>query len=155
MLHERLIAPSILSADFGRLDAELTTVLDAGARLIHVDVMDGHFVPNITIGPPVVRAIAPAVHGRGGVLDVHLMIEHPERFVDIFAAAGADSITVHQEACVHLHRTLELIHSHGVLAGVAINPSTPIADPSSLPERLDHCRRVGAGAFETAVRPWK
>ena len=126
VLHERLVTPSILSADFGRLEADTVTVIDAGARLIHVDVMDGHFVPNITIGPPVVKAIAPAAHERGAALDVHLMIEHPERYIDAFAAAGADSITVHQEACVHLHRTLSQIREAGADAGVAVNPATPL-----------------------------
>ena len=126
VLSERLVTPSILSADFGRLDADLATVIDGGARLIHVDVMDGHFVPVITLGPAVVKAIAPFVHERGGALDVHLMIEHPERYVDAFAAAGADAITVHQEACVHLHRTLAQIREAGAQAGVAINPATPL-----------------------------
>jgi len=126
ILNELLITPSILSADFGRLDADIATVMDAGARLVHVDVMDGHFVPNITIGPPVVKAIAPAVHERGGALDVHLMIEHPERYIEAFVDAGSDAITVHQEACVHLHRTLAQIREAGALAGVALNPATPL-----------------------------
>ncbi len=125
-LHDRLIVPSILSADFGRLDAAVATVIEAGARLIHVDVMDGHFVPNLTIGPAVVKAIAPLAHRRGAALDVHLMIEHPEDYVTAFVEAGADSLTVHQEACVHLHRVIAQIHEAGVSAGVAINPATPV-----------------------------
>ena len=126
LLREVHIAPSILSADFGRLQAQVAEAIDAGARVIHVDVMDGHFVPNITIGPVVVKAIAPMVHERGGALDVHLMIESPERYVDAFAAAGADTLVVHQEACVHLHGILTQIRQAGVAAGVAINPATPI-----------------------------
>ncbi|MBM3146312.1 MAG: ribulose-phosphate 3-epimerase [Actinobacteria bacterium] len=120
------IAPSILSADFARLGEEVATVMDAGARVIHVDVMDGHFVPNITIGPPVVAALAPLVHDRGGLLDVHLMIDRPDLYVDDFAAAGADGLTVHQEACVHLHRVLAQIRAAGAWAGVSLNPATPV-----------------------------
>ncbi len=137
VLNERLVTPSILSADFGRLEAETVTVIDAGARLIHVDVMDGHFVPNLTIGPLVVEAIAPPVHERGAALDVHLMIEHPERFVEAFIAAGADSITVHQEACVHLHRTLAHIREAGVGAGVALNPATPLESLAEVRDQID------------------
>ena len=137
VLEQRLVTPSILSADFGRLAADIATVIDAGARLIHVDVMDGHFVPNITIGAPVVKAIAPAAHERGAALDVHLMIEHPERYVDAFAAAGADAITVHQEACVHLHRTLAQIREAGAAAGVALNPATPVETLSEVRDLVD------------------
>ena len=139
VLRETLIAPSILSADFGRLEEDVVKVMDAGARLIHVDVMDGHFVPNITIGPPVVAALAPLVHGRGGALDVHLMIEHPERYVAQFAQAGADALTVHQEACPHLHRVLSLIRESGAAAGVALNPATPL---ETLTEARRHCDLV-------------
>ncbi|QHS22203.1 ribulose-phosphate 3-epimerase [Virgibacillus sp. MSP4-1] len=117
------LAPSILSADFARLGEEIKDVEQAGANYIHVDVMDGHFVPNITIGPLIVRAIRPVT---ALPLDVHLMIEKPEDYVEAFANAGADIITVHQEACVHLHRTIQLIKQHGVKAGVVINPATPV-----------------------------
>ena len=137
VLNERLVTPSILSADFACLGAETATVIDAGARLIHVDVMDGHFVPNITIGAPVVKAIAPSVHERGAALDVHLMIEHPERYIEAFVAAGADSLTVHQEACVHLHRTLAQIREAGARAGVALNPATPLESLAEVRDDVD------------------
>ncbi|CAI8795021.1 Ribulose-phosphate 3-epimerase [Brevibacillus sp. IT-7CA2] len=117
------IAPSILSADFARLGEEILDVEKGGADWIHVDVMDGHFVPNITIGPLIVEAIRPVTKLP---LDVHLMIEEPDRYIPQFAKSGADWITVHQEACRHLHRTLHLIKEQGVKAGVVLNPATPI-----------------------------
>jgi ribulose-phosphate 3-epimerase len=118
------IAPSILSADFAKLGAEINEVERAGADYIHVDVMDGHFVPNITIGPLVVEAIKPITDVP---LDVHLMIENPDQYIEAFAKAGASIITVHQEASVHLHRTIHLIKSFDVKVGVAINPATPVS----------------------------
>ena len=139
LLHEIHIAPSILSADFSRLGDDVKAVLNAGARVIHVDVMDGHFVPNITIGPLIVTALQPLVHGAGALIDVHLMIEHPERYVEAFAAAGANVITVHQEACVHLNRVLMQIREAGAAAGVALNPATPI---ETLAEVREHCDLV-------------
>jgi ribulose-phosphate 3-epimerase len=118
-----LIAPSILAADFAALGAEIAAAERGGADLIHVDIMDGHFVPNLTMGPPVVRSI----HKVAKVpLDVHLMIEEPDRFIEAFVAAGASTITVHQEAVPHLHRTVQLIKQLGAKAGVAINPATPV-----------------------------
>ena len=120
------VAPSILSADFSRLGAAVAEVMDAGARVIHVDVMDGHFVPPITIGPLVAGSIADQVHDAGGAIDVHLMIERPEQQITEFAAAGADCITFHAEATAHANRTLSAIRELGCLAGVALNPGTPV-----------------------------
>jgi ribulose-phosphate 3-epimerase len=118
------IAPSILSADFARLGEEVKTVEAGGADLIHVDVMDGHFVPNLTIGPIIVHALRPVTKLP---LDVHLMIENPDFFIDDFAKAGANYLTVQVEACVHLHRTIQAIKAKNLKAGVALNPHTPLA----------------------------
>lgn len=129
-----LVAPSILSADFARLAEEVKAVEAGGADWIHVDVMDGHFVPNLTIGPMIVEALRPHTTLP---LDVHLMIEEPERYIPAFARAGANILTVHQEACVHLHRVVHQIKEAGAKAGVAINPATPPEALAYLLEDLD------------------
>ncbi|MCM3587142.1 ribulose-phosphate 3-epimerase [Mesobacillus maritimus] len=128
------IAPSILSADFSRLGEEIKDVEQGGADYIHVDVMDGHFVPNITIGSLIVDAIRPVTKLP---LDVHLMIENPDQYIEDFAKAGADYITVHVEACRHLHRTIHQIKSLGVKAGVVLNPATPVESITSIIDDVD------------------
>lgn len=128
------IAPSILAADFAKLGQEVQEVEKAGADWIHIDVMDGHFVPNITMGPIVVDALRPLTELP---LDVHLMIENPDRYIEDFAKAGADYITVHVEACPHLHRTIQLIRSFGVKPGVVLNPHTPIETIQHVLEDID------------------
>ncbi len=141
------VAPSILSADFARLGAQLDEVMDAGARVIHFDVMDGHFVPPITIGPLVASSIADRVHAAGGAVDVHLMIEQPERQIEAFAEAGADSITIHVEATAHANRTLAAIRELGCLAGIALNPGTPAEAIGELHDLADIvlCMTVNPG----------
>ena len=118
------LAPSILSADFSRLAEQMQAVEQAGVMILHVDVMDGHFVPNLTLGPPVIRSLRKATRLT---LDTHLMIENADSFIDEFAAAGADMISVHVEACPHLHRTVTAIKSKGLKAGVVLNPATPLS----------------------------
>jgi ribulose-phosphate 3-epimerase len=125
------LAPSILSADFARLGEQVRSASEGGGSVVHVDIMDGHFVPNLTIGPPVVKALRKVTKLP---LDCHLMIENPDEFIPAFAEAGADWISVHQEACRHLNRTLHLIKSHNCLAGAVINPATPV---DALAEVLD------------------
>ncbi|MFB6497483.1 ribulose-phosphate 3-epimerase [Bacillus haynesii] len=128
------VAPSILSADFARLGEEIRDVEQGGADFIHIDVMDGHFVPNLTIGPLVVEAVRPITELP---LDVHLMIEAPDRYIPAFAKAGADILSVHVEACPHLHRTIQLIKEQGVKAGVVLNPHTPVQQIEHVLEDLD------------------
>jgi ribulose-phosphate 3-epimerase len=129
------IAPSLLSADFAALRAEIEAVEAGGADLLHVDVMDGHFVPNLSMGPPVVLSIKKASRIP---LDVHLMIEDPDRYIPVFVESGAAMISVHVEVLPHLHRTLQLIHSLHVKAGVAINPSTPVNAIEEVADLVDH-----------------
>lgn len=150
------IAPSILSADFATLGEDVKDVELGGADYIHVDVMDGHFVPNITIGPLVVQAIRPITKLP---LDVHLMIENPDQYIPAFAKAGADIITVHVEACRHLHRTIQLIKEQGVKSGVVINPSTPVDLIKHVIEEVDMVLLMtvnpgfGGQAFISSVVP--
>ena len=120
------LAPSILSADFSRLGEQVGEAITAGAEYIHLDVMDGHFVPNITIGPLIVATLRPLAQATGTVLDVHLMIAHPDRYLADFARAGADIITVHVETCPHLHRTVQVMRELGVKPGVTLNPATSL-----------------------------
>jgi ribulose-phosphate 3-epimerase len=133
-LRQLRVAPSILSADFSRLGAQVREVLEAGARVIHVDVMDGHFVPPITFGAVAVAAVADVVHDAGGLVDVHMMVERPDRHVSEIAKAGADNITIHAEATAHLHYALDAIRQAGCTAGAAVNPGTP---PEALAEVAD------------------
>jgi ribulose-phosphate 3-epimerase len=147
LIRTKRVEPSILSADYARLGEQVAQVLDAGARLIHVDVMDGHFVPPITIGPVIVRAIREQVHEAGGALDCHLMVERPERQIDQFAEAGADSITIQVEATPNVHYALMQIRQAGCLAGLAINPATPVEAVSELADAVDLvlCMTVNPG----------
>jgi ribulose-phosphate 3-epimerase len=147
LLSETRVAPSILAADYSHLSSQVEEIMSAGARVIHVDVMDGHFVPPISVGPPIVDAIREQVGDAGGILDVHLMIEHPERQVEEFAKAGADIISIHQEATPHVHFTLDRIHDAGCLAGLALNPSTPVAAAAELGDMVDLllCMTVNPG----------
>ena len=128
------VAPSILSADFARLADEIDEVASAGVNIIHLDVMDGHFVPNISIGIPVVASLRKATDLP---LDVHLMIENPDLYIPGFAKAGADYLTVHVEACVHLHRTLQLIRRQNVKVGLSMNPATPLSSIDEVWEEID------------------
>jgi ribulose-phosphate 3-epimerase len=147
LLQDVRVAPSILASDFARLGEQVEEVMDAGARVIHVDVMDGHFVPPISIGPLIVDALRELVHDRGGVLDVHLMVERPERRIEEFAAAGADTLIVHWEATPHVHYALQAVRAAGLDAGLALNPATPPDVVAGLVAELDHvlCMTVNPG----------
>ena len=149
------VAPSILAADFAHLADRVGEVLDAGARTIHVDVMDGHFVPPITMGPLVVEGLAERVHAAGALIDVHLMIERPERQIDAFAGAGADSITFHVEATPHVHYALNAVREAGCTAGLALNPGTPPEAVAEVAEDVDLvlCMTVNPGWGGQAFLP--
>jgi ribulose-phosphate 3-epimerase len=143
----RGVAPSILSADFARLGEQVDLVLDAGARTIHFDVMDGHFVPPITVGPEVAKAIVPRIHAAGAILDVHLMVERPERHIDAFAEVGADRILVQVESTPNIHYAVKRIREHGRSPGAVINPGTPVEAVAELVEDVDVvlCMTVNPG----------
>jgi ribulose-phosphate 3-epimerase len=147
LLSDVRVAPSILASDFARLGEQVESVMDAGARVIHVDVMDGHFVPPISIGALIVDALRELVHGRGGVLDVHLMVERPERRIEDFAGAGADSIIVHWEATPHVNYALQAVRDAGLHVGLALNPATPAEVVAGVTDELDHvlCMTVNPG----------
>jgi len=147
LIRTKQVEPSILSADYARLGEQLDIVMEAGARAIHVDVMDGHFVPPITIGPVIVESIREQVHAAGGILDCHLMVERPERQIEQFVAAGADSITIQVEATPNVHFALQQIRDGGCLAGLAINPATPVEAVAEVVDLLDLvlCMTVNPG----------
>jgi ribulose-phosphate 3-epimerase len=147
LLQTKQVEPSILAADYSRLGEEVATVMGAVARVIHVDVMDGHFVPPITIGPVIVESIREQVHAAGGMLDCHLMVERPERQIEQFAKAGADSITVQAEATPNVHYALKQIREAGCLAGLAINPGTPVDAAAEVLDLVDLllCMTVNPG----------
>ena len=141
------VAPSVLAADFARLSEQVGAVLEAGARTIHVDVMDGHFVPPISMGSLVVDALAPQIHEAGAVVDVHLMVERPERHIEDFAKAGADNITIHAEATPHVHYALQAVRRAGCTAGLALCPATPVVAASEVMGDIDLllCMTVNPG----------
>ena len=149
------VAPSILAADFARLGAQVQEVMDAGARTIHVDVMDGRFVPPISMGALVVDALAEQVHAAGGLIDVHLMVDRPERHIADFAKAGADHITVHAEATPHVHYAIQAVQEAGCTAGLALNPATPVAAAAELVADIDLllCMTVNPGWGGQAFLP--
>jgi ribulose-phosphate 3-epimerase len=147
MAELRGVAPSVLAADFARLGEQVATVLEAGAQVIHVDVMDGHFVPPLSMGANVVQALAEQIHDAGALVDVHLMVERPERHVADFARAGADNITIHVEATPHVHYALSAIRDAGCRAGLALCPGTPVAAAAEVAGQLDVllCMTVNPG----------